>query len=87
MCWPGLCSAQGSGASMLDVPMQRGFGVVHGQNQSGPADHQFVVAHGQLAVQLVRVGRRDGRAGAGVGSAGVGAHGDVAISQADVAVV
>lgn len=57
---------------------ERRLGVVHGQHQTRAPHHQLVVAVRQLSVQVV------GAACAGAG--GVGADGDVAVAQVDVAV-
>lgn len=66
-----------------------GLGVVHGQDQTSTPHHQLVVPVRQLAVQVIS--GDDGGGGArgpstGVGAAGVRAHRDVTVGQADVPV-
>lgn len=66
-----------------------GLGVVHGQDQTSTPHHQLVVPVRQLAVQVIS--GDDGGGGArgpstGVGAAGVRAHSDVTVGQADVPV-
>lgn len=68
---------------------ERGLGVVHGQDQTSTPHHQLVVPVRQLAVQVIS--GDDGGGGArgpstGVGAAGVRAHSDVTVGQADVPV-
>lgn len=64
---------------------ERRLRVVHGQHQARAPHHQLVVAGGQLSVQLVG-GASEARAAAGVAAATVGADGDVAVAQIDMAV-
>lgn len=66
---------------------ERRLGVVHGQHQTRAPHHQLVIAVRQLSVQVVGAGgAREGRPAAGVGAGGVGADGDVAVREVDVAV-
>lgn len=61
---------------------ERRLRVVHGQHQARAPHHQLVVAGGQLSVQLVCAGK----AGEARAAAAVGADGDVAVGQIDMAV-
>lgn len=66
---------------------ERRLGVVHGQHQTRASHHQLVIAVRQLSVQVVRAGgARVGRPAARVGAGGVGADGDIAVGEVDVAV-
>lgn len=55
---------------------ERRLGVIHGQHQTRAPHHQLMIAVRQLSVQVV----------AAAGAGGVGADGDVAVAQVDVAV-